>query len=231
MREYHKIETLYERDEKTKKIHPDYVLRNPVFGWLNAWQWTEKVDGTNIRLAWDHSAKRLTIGGRTENAQLPAKLVAYLDGKGLTERFTEVFPSTDAIVFGEGYGAGIQKGGIYRQDQSLIVFDVLVVGDDRDWWLSRENVEGIAASLGLDTVPYFGTMTLENAREMVKAGFKSRIPGATGMAEGLIGRPPETLYDKQGRRLIVKLKTRDFAPPFKKAAPVLDIPAPQAVKP
>jgi len=209
--EYPKIETLYERDPKTHKITPSFTPRNPVFGWLNAWEWTEKIDGTNIRLCWDGVAKKLTLGGRTDNAQLPAKLVAYLDGKALAEKFEATFPGTNAVVYGEGYGAGIQKGGIYRKDQALIVFDVMVRGEDgRQWWLSYANAHGVARGLGFDFVPHLGMMTLEEARTMVERGFDSLIPGATGKAEGLIGRPPETLYDKKGNRLIVKLKTRDF---------------------
>jgi hypothetical protein len=34
--------------------------------------------------------------------------------------------------------------------------------------------------------------------------------GSDAQAEGLVGRPLETLFDKRGSRLIVKLKTRDF---------------------
>ena len=41
--EYHKIETLFERDEKTHKVFPD-KLRNPVYGIFKKWQFTEKVE-------------------------------------------------------------------------------------------------------------------------------------------------------------------------------------------
>jgi hypothetical protein len=45
---------------------------------------------------------------------------------------------------------------------------------------------------------------------MVRAGFQSRLNGGKAKAEGLVGRPAETLFDKKGARLIVKLKTKDF---------------------
>jgi hypothetical protein len=41
-------------------------------------------------------------------------------------------------------------------------------------------------------------------------GFTSQI-GPSHPAEGLVGRPVEALFDKKGHRLIVKLKTKDFA--------------------
>jgi hypothetical protein len=69
----------------------------------------------------------------------------------------------------------------------------------------------VAQKLGLDVVPDFGEMTLEDATEMVRKGFKSRCSiNASKDAEGLVGRPLETLFDKKGARLIVKLKTKDF---------------------
>jgi hypothetical protein len=65
--------------------------------------------------------------------------------------------------------------------------------------------------LGLEVVPNFGEMTLEDATEMVRAGFKSRCAiDVSKDAEGLVGRPLETLFDKKGHRLITKLKTKDF---------------------
>lgn len=87
------------------------------------------------------------------------------------------------------------------------MFDVLVGGK---WWLSHENVCGVAAKLGLDVVPDFGEMTLEEATLLVRSGFPSRLNGGKKQAEGLVGRPLEALFDKKGARLIVKLKTQDF---------------------
>jgi len=50
MKEYHKIETLLDRDEKFKVIQGKWRL--PEFEYLqdNQWMFTEKVDGTNIRI-------------------------------------------------------------------------------------------------------------------------------------------------------------------------------------
>lgn len=50
MSEYHKINTLFKRDEKNLIIEGDYSC--PEFAYLaeNEWTWTEKVDGTNIRV-------------------------------------------------------------------------------------------------------------------------------------------------------------------------------------
>ena len=72
MKTYEKIETIFARDiEGTKQlIWGKY--RNETVRFLKdvPWLWTEKVDGTNIRVCWDgHS---VSFGGRTEKASIPA---------------------------------------------------------------------------------------------------------------------------------------------------------------
>lgn len=207
---YHKIETLFERDEKTFKVKPG-ILKNRTYGLLKSWLWTEKIDGTNIRCIWENG--KLMFGGKTDNAQIHADLIKWLYENVSTDRLREIFPEengvwTNAVIYGEGFGAGIQKGGgDYSPTKKLVVFDVRV----GSWWLSYENVCDVAAKLGLDAVPSFGEMTLEVAAEMVRGGIHSLCAvHPEKMAEGLVGRPLETLFDKKGHRLITKIKTKDF---------------------
>jgi hypothetical protein len=82
--------------------------------------------------------------------------------------------------------------------------------DVRPGTSAQEDVNDVAAKLGLDVVPFIGEMSLDDAREMVRVGFPSRLNGGKKMAEGMVGRPIEAMFDKKGARLIVKLKTKDF---------------------
>ena len=107
-----------------------------------------------------------------------------------------------------GFGAGIQKGGDYSPTQQFIAFDVLV---DGKWWLGHENVKDVCAKLNLQMVPFVCEDTLDFAAIFVRNGFQSALNSGKMRAEGLVGRPAETLFDKKGARLIVKLKTKDFA--------------------
>jgi ATP-dependent RNA circularization protein (DNA/RNA ligase family) len=181
MSEYHKIETLYERDEHFK-IGPDLVLRNRVYDTLKTWRWTEKVDGTNIRVIWQGG--KLSFGGKTDNASIPADLVKWLYENITPEKLAACFPDGgDVVIYGEGYGAGIQRGGLYGPTKKFIVFDVFVIDTDIEhtrmggWWLSDENMRDVASKLGLDAVPYLGEMTLEDATDKVRAGFRSSLNG------------------------------------------------------
>lgn len=213
MSEYHKIETLYVRDEKTHRLQQPLVLKNRVYGLVNPWVFTEKIDGTNIRCIFQHG--KVTFAGKTDNAQIHADLVRWLYEHVTADGFRAAFPTQPeanaVILYGEGYGAGIQKGGgDYSPEKRLILFDVLVRDEkDHGWWLSDENVRNVGSKMGLDVVPLIGEMSLADATEMVRAGITSRI-GVGKQAEGLVGRPAEALFDKKGHRLIVKLKTKDF---------------------
>lgn len=211
MSEYHKIETLYERNEQTFKVRVG-ELKNRTYSLLKTWHWTEKVDGTNVRCIWREG--KIIFGGKTDNAQFHPDLLKWLYENVTIDKLRAVFPDedgvpADVVLYGEGFGAGIQKGGgDYSPIKKLIVFDVLVGGK---WWLNYENVCDVAAKLGLEVVPSFGEMTLEDATELVRKGFKSKCAVVNSKdAEGLVGRPLETLFDKKGHRLITKLKTKDF---------------------
>ena len=202
--EYPKINTLFKRDERNVIVPGDLTL--PEFAYLqdNPWDWTEKVDGTNIRLHWNGS--KLTVGGRTDGAQVPAKLTANIGPLSDPALWHTAFPGADDVtVYGEGYGAGIQKGGTYRPDQTVIVFDVLV----GRWWLSREDVADVAGKLGLDVVPPFGSHDLGSAWCLLTSGALTSNWAGTPI-EGLVGRPSVDLFNRKGERVMVKMKVRDW---------------------
>ena len=208
MKEYHKIETLYERDEKTKKL-VEGKFRNATFEFLKdvKWQFTEKIDGTNIRILWD--GHKVTFAGRTERAQIPAELTNRLfelfGGEVNEQLFEQKFGETPVMLVGEGYGAKIQGcGSLYRSNQDFILFDVMIA----DNWQPRESVEDIAQYFGLDIVPIVLEGTLQEAVDYVKTKPKSKI--GTADSEGVVGRPTQELRTRTGDRVIVKIKVHDF---------------------
>lgn len=206
MSEYHKIQSLYLRDPATKhKTFLEGQYSIPEFEYLkdNLWVATEKVDGTNVRVYWDAENKKVSFNGRTKDAQMPTFLF---------EKLVELFPSEKFIQFehsitlyGEGYGAKIQKGGgDYIPDGcGFILFDVFC-----GCWLERSSVEDIAAKLDVKAVPVFGTAYLRDFVELCKGGFKSALKATE--PEGFVIRPQTELLTRRGQRIITKLKIRDF---------------------
>lgn len=209
METYHKINGLYKRDDKGNFTQE---FAQPEFGYLfnNTWVGTEKIDGTNIRIHWD--GKDIEIRGRTNNADIPAFLMDRLNTLVKEMNWNNAFPpdvenpASNVILFGEGYGAKIQKGGgdYIPNGNDFILFDVKI----GSWWMKREAVDEIATKLGIKSVPVLFRGPLWKAIEMVKYGFDSTI--GTAKAEGLVLVPEIDLFARNGSRIITKLKVKDF---------------------
>ena len=218
MRLYPKIDTLFERDERTHKVYPDR-LRHPVVADIAKWIVTEKIDGTNIRVSFIKGETAIRLGGRTDAAQIPADLVRYVYEAFTPAKFASAFKEDTPdghglVLYGEGYGAGIQKGGAYRQDKAVILFDAAffsVPPEDGFWWQPDAVVTEIAEKFGIPRCPVLGEFTLPEIVEMVRGGVSSKAAQDAGLiAEGIVARTRSPLFDNRGQRLIIKLKTKDF---------------------
>lgn len=217
MAEFQKIQTLFKRDERNIIIPEEFTY--PEFYTLKdiMWECTEKIDGTNIRIELDfymneHGERGVEVSykGRTDNANIPDHLYRRLKELFDDINWLEIFDveTGHITLYGEGYGLKIQKGGNYiSKGVDFILFDVRV----NKWWLNRESVEDIAEKLNIKIVPLIGYMTISEAVEYVKRGFKSTIAENKEYdAEGLVLRTKDGLLRRNGERLITKIKTEDF---------------------
>lgn len=206
MKQYHKIQTVFFRDPQTSyKTLLDGQFAKPEFEYLqhNIWEFTEKVDGTNIRVAWDGT--RVFFAGKTDHAEIPAFLSAKLHTLFPLEKFQEL-ELPPLCLYGEGYGAKIQKGHTYIPDNvDFILFDVLI----QDYWLERQNVEDIGHKLQIAVVPQIGEGTLWDGIKLIQQGFSSQLRALP--PEGLVMRPKYGLVTRRGERIITKLKRKDFS--------------------
>ena len=213
MTEYHKINTIFQRDiEGTKKL-VEGSFQNEAVQFIadKPWVWTEKVDGTNIRVFWD--GHKVSFGGRTDKAQIPAvlinKLNEYFGGETNAQLFEQTFGEREVMICGEGYGAKINGGGTYMEDGTsvdFIMFDLKIGAN----WQPRESVERCAKTFGVEVVPIVGVGTLFEAVEYIKTNPKSVIGPKTHEMEGIVCRPVVELNDRSHNRLIVKIKWEDF---------------------
>ncbi len=216
--EYHKIQTVYKRDPATKhRTLLEGQFSTPELEFLKdlLWVWTEKINGTNVRIETVEGRGALKFKGRSDAAQMPPFLLDRLQELFTLDRLRRAFPDEDApvqddlVLYGEGYGARIQKGGgnYISNGVDFILFDVRV----GRWWLKREAVVDIAQKLGCLVVPVVGVGTLEEAVYVTRRGVDSMVAQADVKAEGLVMRPQLELFDRAGRRIITKIKTKDFA--------------------
>ena len=213
MTKYEKINTLWKREEQRGKnigkvIEGDYAKEE--FSMIDKWEATEKIDGQCITII--ITEDEIKIQGKSEKTEFNKAhepLLAYLDERFTREAVDATFDFTEAdivTIYGEGYGAKIQKGGgKYLEDnQSFIVFDINIDGI----WLERELVEELADKMKLRVVPSFGIMTKAEIVDFVKAKKNSTFGDFT--MEGVVCRSKPLLLDRMGRRIAWKLKVKDF---------------------
>lgn len=223
MQTYGKIDTLFKRGADFTVDLRQY--RRPEFMYITEWIITEKIDGTNIRIHFERLEDELfpTVGGRTDAAQIPPKL-----NEALTKIVDRIYTRVGSMMvdnkldsltlFGEGYGAGIQKvGRQYRSDNSFILFDVMV---NNRVWLGEDSITDIAEKLELERVPHLAcfvsrtrnTWKVRDAVDFIRYHQqKSVVAGdSTIEPEGIVARTPVPLLNNAGKRVMWKLKHSDF---------------------
>ena len=186
---YPKIDTLFKRDPVTFKVLPGEFTEEK-YSLISEWEWTEKIDGTNIRVMYSPETlfeaginpeyewrdmdgriedihSHMGIGGRTPDAQIPSGIYDYITRVLSSDKLREVFGDKDVVIFGEGYGDKIQNNGegsyLLSDDpirQKFIVFDICIGGK---FWLKRADVEEVCEKLGLDVVPIVEIPETESA--------------------------------------------------------------------
>ena len=167
----------------------------------------------------------LLFKGRTDKAELHSNLTKYLEETFNLDKLSEVFPEKEefpmypsVILFGEGYGPKIQKGDNYRKDISFRLFDVYIKDQENPlggWWLEPENVEDIAIKLGIQTAPVLPTMPTREIVLYVKARKHSIVSSLDGgnpdyVMEGVVARTRPLMFTRRGKRVMWKLKLKDF---------------------
>lgn len=213
VKEYHKIETPFERDMCGSKKLILNKFRNPAVEALKdfTWIWTEKIDGTNIRIIWD--GHRVSFGGRTEKSLIPTDLFNFLNeyfgGSANEEIFEQMFGEKEVVLYGEGYGNRIQKTGYQYLPNSVcfILFDVMV----GRIFLDRSSCKNIAAAFNIEAVPISFIGSINEAIEFVKSKPTSKIAVDKNLViEGVVGTPQYPFLDRSGNRIITKIKVCDF---------------------
>jgi len=215
MFKYPKIETLFERDENFKVTNK---IRLPEFENIKDWLITEKIDGTNIRVIFERENDQhdscVTFWGRTDKAEIPLFLFETLQKMFPIEKFIEIFnEAKEVCLYGEGYGARIQKGGgDYNKGNSFRLFDIWIDG----WWLEWDSIEEIAGKLAIRTVPMVGIREIENAVDLIRgdnrlySSIAEEENGKTILVEGIVARAYPTMLFRNGIPIKWKLKIKDY---------------------
>jgi len=231
--EYGKTENLLARDPDEPQFMLGDVFRKEEFRIPALWHVTEKIDGTNMRLIYRPAAKLIEVRGRSDRANVPGDLLEHMMGLAPLELFSRVFDDylgeeaiengASVTIYGEGFGAGIQKGGGYGPTKRFAAFDILYTrytfgedGEDGEsgWtshsWCNPATVSMLCAELGIEEVPLVGPkLTLDDIYAFVARGQSAFGPEAP--FEGIVARTDPYLFTQGGSRLMFKLKCADLA--------------------
>ena len=220
---YHKINALYNRWRKDldpietlplNKKYGDFKdgeFAQSEFEYLfnNQWIWSEKLDGTNIRIYANWSEQygihTFEVKGKDENSSIPKDVLEWINNwiYENSKIVSDLFAAEDIILYGEGVGTKIQKVGHNFGSQHFKLFDVYING----FWLQKDDVLDIANKLSLDT-PITWIGTIQDAIDKVKTLPVSSFGNFT--IEGYVGQPIVRLNDAKQKRIVTKIKVCDF---------------------
>lgn len=197
-----------------------------------------KIDGTNSKIVYFPMSETVKVGGKTDNAnsqhgqfeflqniadrilpllkeQFPKEdfeMTYLLDGNGkivVDEGGRVTMTEPEIYIYGEYYGEGVQKGGGYCKGNRFAVFDICVNG----WWIPSDMRHEICQTFELEEVPCLGKMSIAVAESMVRGGFRTKVDNVANpdlMEEGLVLRPTVPIKNSRGKRVIVKVKYKDY---------------------
>ena len=211
---YSKYSSPFKKDEKFKNtIETSQIL--PVGRWIK----TEKIDGTNIRIIITKSdndgnrivyvgSRKLILNPKDKTSNQYMDCLNDINFNKLKEYFEEI--DSTIIIYGEGYGSGVQKGGIYSSKKNYRVFDIRIGNAYQDF----EYIEKVCIDNQLNIVPVIGEVREITYGECITSldKFKETLikEGDGGIPEGIVYKFEPVLLNKYGERLIFKVKFKDF---------------------
>ena len=163
----------------------------------------EKIHGTSAHIGWKSENKQINYF-TGENHKL---FVSLFDEEFLIQKFEEVFPDQDVVIFGEHYAGKCQgMSKTYGKESKFIGFDVKV----GHVWLNVPNAEDVCKQFNVEFVDYVKVETSLEAlnAERDKPSVQAELNGCGDdkEREGIVLRPLVELRTNNGERVIAKYK-------------------------
>lgn len=213
---YHHIDAPTIQDDEYGKLNRKRKLivpakyqteayRSPLLAYLaeSPWTFSRKVDGENIRIQWD--GEQALWNGKSNAFQCSAEFTEYMNNTFLEEIFEEKFGRDKVVtLFGEKMGPKTQGNELGLEKDEVILYDVNVNGT----WLLSVDVMEIAKYFNLRTVYDFMPILLKggNLRELIERCANGEFKDW----EGIVAIPQVEMRDQSNKRIIVKIKNKDY---------------------
>ena len=211
---YEKFSSPFKKDDKYLNTE-ELAQYLPIGNWIK----TEKIDGTNIRIILTKpdeegnretliGSRKLVLNPEDKGSKIYMSCLKEVNLHKIAEYFKDV--NSTVIIYGEGYGAGVQKGGIYSKEKDYRVFDIRIGKAYQDF----EYVKKVCVDNQLNLVPVYSDVdeiTYKECLETLRNFDKTLITdGDGGKPEGLVYKFEPVLLNKYGERLLFKVKFKDF---------------------
>lgn len=168
---------------------------------------SEKIDGTSIGIKWD--GERVSFIGHTDKSQINPQYLEYLNNRFGTPEFEsmleQIFGDKPIILYGEGVSNKYNCD--YGFPNGEFIFYDVQKEDGR--FYNRDFVKAIGDKLQLK-MPHeeFG-WSIKDCIEKLRT-IKHSYFGENYKLEGFVLRPFTELYTNDGKRVICKIKMKDF---------------------
>ncbi len=186
---------------------------------VGIWIKTEKIDGTNIRIILTKpdeegnreihiASRKFILNQEDKSSKIYFDCIKEVNLHKIKEYFKEV--NSTVTIYGEGYGAGVQKGGIYSKQKNFRVFDIRIGLAYQDF----KYVEKVCIDNQLNLIPILGQVEEITYKECLTSlnKFKDTLlkGGDGGKPEGIVYKFNPVLLNKYKERLIFKVKFKDY---------------------
>lgn len=200
---------LYNSQYRTKEI---------AYLWANPWTVKRKLDGENIRIYWN--GEQALWNGKTNKFQCSAEFQDYMNSTFLEEIFEDKFGrEKEVYIYGEKVGPKTQGNELGLDKDELVIFDVEINGT----FLNKDDIMDVASCFGIKSVYDYMDGALASIGEAINP-IESNLEyfinevaeGELSGWEGIVCTPACNIKDHNGKRIIVKIKNKDYNKEWKK---------------
>jgi Rnl2 family RNA ligase len=180
---------------------------------------TEKIHGSNMRVAYFPEHGGLTVGSRNNTIYRDGTKSSQ-DGYNMSDwtiknvDLEKLKQYSDYVFYGEFHGSNIQKGVKYCNNKDFRVFDIRNPdGDYIDW----DDVVHICNEVGLKRVPVLlrGKVEILDLEKFLnidsEVAIENEIDIENNIAEGVVIKPLKMKRDRRGNWLRAKYKSEKWA--------------------
>ena len=225
---YHHIDAPTYQDDEYGREHKRRILINPPrkFGTglaleeiyrtqelayirNSTWSIKRKLDGENIRIYWD--GEQALWNGKSNKFQCSAEFQDYMNSTFIEEIFEEKFGrEKEVYIYGEKMGPKTQGNELGLDKDEVIIFDVEINGT----FLGEEGIRDVAGYFGTRSVYDFMDLGPSTDINLMSTSLEAIIDDVAtnefGDWEGVVCSPTVNIKDHNGKRIIVKIKNKDY---------------------